>query len=269
MMECQRETALDSVLYGLESTDEDITLDTTDFFVNDIHNYNPYQTIPNGITPNTFWECLSVLNGFTPLSPKGQKDYQVSVILDLDPTDGCTMALRGRYPYSIIYCSSLKKWSKYADVKAELIMSDRRTPRTITEYLLTYNDRGCDFAFCVDQPEFDLQRQVHYSTSALKPGASIAIRIKDFESDRVNHMIDYILPMFDSVWIYKCATMSCVSNEAYVVGVSKRKSHGEGNLQGLEEVREYIARSKTSVVARIDNTHNATINSLTNEYMGC
>ena len=194
---CTNPTALESCLYGLrtEVVTEDIHTRTT-FSSNDIRRYNPYQTIPNGVTPSTFWECLSILNNFTPLSNKGEKDYDQSVILDLDPTDGCTMALRGRYPNCIIYCSSLKTISTNSNIDATLLMTHRRTPRTIVEYLLTYNGRGCDFAFCVDQPEFDLLRQVFYSHKALKVGASMVVRVKDFRNPDV---INFMLPLFDVV----------------------------------------------------------------------
>ena len=265
-------TALDPVLLQLNTTTNTTTKATT-FTYNDIIRYNPYHGY--GSDHATYWECLSILNTFTPLSCSEHKDYDVSVILELDPTDGCTRALRMRYPNCIIYCSNLKQLNKKSRLDTRCIMADRRTPRTITEYLLTYNCRGADFTMCYDQPDYDLVRQVHYCAIATKPGAIMAARVKDFTRSIVQEAIEEMLSWFFEVWIYKCATMSCINNEAYLVGINKQSTHlAKGTLReatqllGINEVKNFIATSKASIVDRIDNTAIADVNSLVNAYTG-
>ena len=230
--------------------------------------FNPYQTMI-GITPSTYYECLSILNAFTPLSCARSRGYDKMVVLDLDPTDGCTMALQTRYPRCIIYCSSLKVYGTQCGLDARDIMCEKRTPRTITEYMLMYNARGADFAFCVDQDVFDLSRQVTYGMTALNIGTTMALRVNNVNSVRVRRAIAIMLPWFTEVTVYKCATMSCVNSECYVVGVGKLK-HGDskGELRGLDAMESFIRRAQTSIMSRVDNTDIAHPLTLKNEYIG-
>lgn len=260
--------ALDPALLNLTISDIQGIHHST-YLRQDVERFNPYQTIPNGITPPTYYECLSVLNTFMPLSCKGQRSYDHPVILDLDNTDGTTMALQTRYPKCIIYCSNLKAYSLHNGLDMYNVMGDKRTPRTIKEYLLMYNSRGADFAFCVDQEHFDLMRQVTHAIQSLDRGTILALRVSNFESGRVMRVIEYMLYWFKDVTIYKCATMSCVSNECYIVGIIKLHYEGDrGILHGLSEVKQFITDARNSIRDHVDNTDVADPLSLTNEYIG-
>lgn len=264
-------SALDKSLLQLNRTSRQISDESSvnnDFGKKSVLKYNPYQTIPTEQFPNTYWECLSVLNTFTPLSCEGKKSYERSVILDLDLTDGASRALRVRYPRCIIYCSSLKTLTPESNADTGVTISGKRIPRTICEELLMYNTGGADFAFCVHD-YFDIDRLVKYSIGALKPESTLAIRVKDYTSSTSSKAIEQMLESFSEVWVYKCATMSCITNECYLVGVNKaRFGNAAGTLIGADTVRKFISQSKESIIEGIDNTSLVRIESVKNNYIG-
>lgn len=215
-----------------------------------VYKYNPYETLKT--MPRTYYECMSLLDAFSVISCPGEGSQDTCCIMDLDTSGGCAKAIRSRYPRASVFS-----------------LETRRTPRTLKEYLLSRNRFGADFAFCVDNEAFDLERQVRHATEALFVGSILVLRVDSIYSSRVANVIDNMLYMYKQVGVYKCATMSCVRDECYVVGLDKLMSPSEKPtyLQGVEVVEEFTRMSRSSVLSRVDNTHIAKPESLVASYL--
>lgn len=219
--------------------------------------YNPYEQLCDGVE-KTYYECMSILNVFVPLACPSTINYDTYCVLDLDLSGGCYKAIQHRYPRASVYSSSLSG------------NGDRRTPRTVKEYLLSRNRFGADFSFCVDTEEFNLDRQVRHATEALFQESTISVRIASPYTKKARATMDYMCLWYKEVHAYKAATMSCVKDECYLVGRKKltREADTPTTVVGLEVIAEFVQASRESVSAGVDNTDVADVEALKVWYMG-
>lgn len=246
--------ALDPVLTELRTVLEASPRRT--FTTKDIHKFNPYETIQD--EQRTYYECMSILNTFVPMSCPSSISQDKWCVMDMDLTGGCRKAIQHRYPNAIVFSSSLSGNGMM------------RTPRTVKEYLLSRNRYGADFSFCIDSKEFDIARQVMHATDALTISGMLALRLSDPYTTKVGKAIEHMLWRFKEVWMYKCATMSCVRDECYVIGVGKVYgiSTTPTVVMGQEVVEKFVDAARSSVASGVDNTNIASPESLRSMYKG-
>lgn len=249
--------SLDPALDTLQTIEAGQITEQSSYSTSAIRKYNPYEELAS--EPKTYYECLSVLNTFTPLACPSTISYDTYCVLDLDLSGGCYKAIQDRYPRASIYSSSLSG------------NGDRRTPRTVKEYLLSRNRFGADFAFCIDTPEFNLERQVRHATEALFQESTLAVRITNLpHTQKVRRVIEYMCLWYQEVHAYKAATMSCVRDECYLIGRGKltREATTPTTISGLDVVSKFAADSRASVSAGVDNTNVADVEALKIFYLG-
>lgn len=199
--------------------DADLTVPT---LRRSIEAYNPFESIV-GATPVSFYETLAILNEFLPiteLTTAGQTN--IFSVLDLDATEGFSMALYRRYPnfrcYGVMNTLTAMKWDFD---RSGLPMSNfnlaSSTPRTLLSRVLSYNQRGILISYAT-LTTADPHR-LRAAVNSLAVDGTVLLRL-DYTKVPVAELGN-LTEAFEEVTAYKPAVTSSISTEIYIVGLRK------------------------------------------------
>ena len=202
--------------------------------------FNPFESIV-GITPITFYETLAILNQFNVLGcTRGFSNPAEFSYLDLDDTEGFSMAIQGRCPraycYSLYNTSQRRKWNfERNGLDTENFNLDSSCYKTLLARSLLYNTQGLLVSFVsLTLEESSIWSKIRTGVNVLSVGGTCLIRFDYAQADAVADAQaepDIILKhltslesMFQELIIYKPAVTSATSTECYLICLNKIES---------------------------------------------
>jgi 23S rRNA U2552 (ribose-2'-O)-methylase RlmE/FtsJ len=240
-----------------------------------MHNYNPFETICGNTTPVSCYETLAVLQEFQLL---GCGDNTFSYV-DLDSTEGFSLAIQGRYPgaygYGLYNTPSRVKWDFDRNgLDMDNFNLDSSTPRTLLARSLYYNSQGVHISF-IDLPTDGYDAYLRAGTNALAKDGSCLVRF-DYQDVNVS-LLECLQSMFERLQLYKPAVTSASSSECYLVCLYKKEStyyerestHPDpilGSQVAILEAQRLIA--EYSIAHHVDNRDVASVNKARIQYLG-
>jgi hypothetical protein len=235
--------------------------------------FNPYYSLVVPGLPDSFYAVLSIFKNFSLVSCNQLIHNEGCVCIDLDNTPGFIMATQGRYPDTLFYSMSTKDFDEEGSGVILLnVHSKSITYMDLLDYSLQTNPRGVDFGFCSSGLDIDdtLQR-LNVSITALKNKGSLIVYFTDMTN--IMEYSELLLKSFEFVTVFKPATSSIVSKDAYLVCRTKSSTISNSVEQSeklksqcllLEEWRLIWLKC---IVAGIDNTYISDVDSAKIDYL--
>ena len=190
--------------------------------------FNPFESIV-GISPISIYETSSIIQEFKILGcVSGSNTKKEFSYLDLDDTEGFSMAIQGRCPksycYSVYNTSSRLKWNfDRNNLAAQNFNLDSSCYKTLLARVLLYNTRGIIISFVsISSTESYIKSKLRTGVNCLSVAGTCLIRL-----DYADIHWTYFEPleeMFNQIVIYKPAVTSATSTECYMVCLDKIES---------------------------------------------
>lgn len=193
--------------------------------------FNPFETIV-GNTPVSCYETLSIINEFRLFGCNGgSRNPTKFVYLDLDDTEGFSMALQGRFPNSLCYglanSKTRVKWDFFKS-GLEYVNFDLESSsyKSVMSRCIYYNSRGIPLSyltFGMDEPH--IAAKLRAAVNVLSVNGNCIIKLVDYNLIP----LEYLRPLvgvFKKLIIYKSAVTSSSEMEANIICLEKYEGQG-------------------------------------------
>jgi len=252
------------------------TNDLSGVDISDIARYNPFQELNRQpvVVPVSFFETLSILRVFNPITCNQGIDASKFVYVDLDITEGFSMAMQGRFPKSLCYALSSKRWNFSRNgMNWKNFELESSTYESILERVLDYNCRGINISYC-SQDDSDIETETRINTCmlVLQSGGMMILRLTNPETSHASCLWNKLSYFFGKLTLYKPATTMCLTMECYLIAENRRIKDGTQASGDFEEqlslIREYKHTSIKGIKQYKDNRALYDIDRAMIEYMG-
>jgi hypothetical protein len=259
----------------------------------DIVRYNPLQSLNDPQIPSTFYETLSLISTFKPISCVNNIDPIKFVYLDLDETEGHSMAVQGRYPSALCYALSTKRWDfDHNGLNIRNFELESSNVLSLLSRCLHYNRRGINLSFGTQASSLEItQERLMACVNVLQEGGYLFFRITNLLTKYMPTIWSILLNKFDLLTLYKPATCMCIYDQCYIVGTGRNKNidkwkfeninHNNdnylGNVSERDEdsfnqqfniLRQYKHRAINGINAKENNTSLYDVDKAKVEYIG-
>jgi len=242
------------------SSTQNLTINTS---LRDIRKFNPFELIP-GETPISCYESLAVFNDFSLVSCNNGINPANFTYLDLDDTEGFSIAVQGRYPNALCYglgnrLGSIKWNFDKNGLNSSKFDLSSSSYKALLAKTLHYNSRGILLSYCtLNEDELDITAKLRATINVLGTGGSAIIRINDYTSDKSLELLTPLDELFEDLFLYKSAVTSCVSTECLLICLRKdNRRDEEDKIIPMSYEVEKIDRSGGLLRKQIENLEEA------------
>ena len=208
------------------------------FSTRDVYAFNPIEELcSHGNTPSSFYELLSVFNVFGPIYVYPWVSTIECTLLDLDTTDGCLMAIQGRYPNSNAYSLSTKHVSPESGVNMSKVSAITTSPHGLSVACRLNNKRGISLAYaCETDNDEDTISRVVACVACLSDIGTLCFKVSDYSNKLTRDVWRFLATTFFSMTLYKPAVLSCVKRGAVIVCSSRYLKRQDINVANVDSV---------------------------------